>query len=253
MTRDYGPDETWPTHKKAYWRAPLEQARAAGWTLHYVDAPHTFGTAACPAGEHTFKIDGTATGAAFFAAEASKIVTRKCRHGAGTQAGKVRERVERGAELLERAEQLLDMAESKLSHIEVYQASWSIVGSLEAESDQLQMQIDTAELTLAEADCIADGAALHRDELTALEAELAVVEAQLESELTTADSLDEPPAADVVEESLEAARQQVGEAEDVAVALRRREGLAKPLAQRARRARARIDDLRARLAVVQER
>jgi hypothetical protein len=58
----YGPDETWPTHQKPYWNKILAVACQAGWTLNYIDAPHRFGVASCPAGEHTFSVDKTASG-----------------------------------------------------------------------------------------------------------------------------------------------------------------------------------------------
>jgi hypothetical protein len=260
VNRDFGPDETWPTHSKAHWRMPLQQARRAGWTLHFINAPHTWGVVECPATDtadkHTFKVDSTATGSAFFATEASKLVTRRCRHGSATGAGKVQDRVARCEGLLARAEDLLGIAERKLETIEAHQATWGTVFDLDAQSEQLRLQIETAEATLGEALANASNGddSLGSEEVAVLEAELVAVETQLEHELVVAAALGDPPAADSVEESLVGATADVGEAEKVAGALSKgRPSLAQPLAGRAALARARIRELRARLITFEER
>lgn len=257
MTTIYGSEDTWPVHKKAYWRAPLELAQAAGWTLTYLDAPHTFGHVACPTGQHRFKVDSTANGASFFAAEASKTIERKCRHGVATGAGKVQERVQNGRALLDRVDEILDSTESDLAVAEAYQGAWAIVEDLEALSDQLRLRLATATATLTyalrgsdEPDAAEPG---DEDALVSLADELTRVETDLDAELALADSLGHKPDTDPIANALTEASDTLGNAEQVADALRRRPALAAGLHERAGKARARISHLEGRLVTVQER
>jgi hypothetical protein len=92
----YEPGDRWPSHEKGYWRQTLVEARRAGWTLTYIGAPHRFGMVSCPAGEHTFMVGKTGTGAETKAKEASRRI-RRCEH---PPAGSVREQWDKSGELV---------------------------------------------------------------------------------------------------------------------------------------------------------
>ena len=66
MSTHYGPGDSWPRHQKQWWNEALAEAHAAGWTLNYIDAPHTFGVVSCPSEDddtrHSFMVDKTARG-----------------------------------------------------------------------------------------------------------------------------------------------------------------------------------------------
>lgn len=238
-----GPDKTWPTHKKPHWRAPLNQAWAAGWTLEHIDAPHTFGFIRCPAGQHVFKIDGTARGSEHFATEASKTITGKCRHGTAVGGGKVHQRKEAVDQLFDTVDDLLGAAERTIDALEAVEASWEIVADLEGRAAQLQLQLDTASLTV-------DDALRSTHEA---EEELLEVEAQLDQELGAVAGMDPSPPAEI-QASLAEAECVVDRAEDVGAELRRgRAALADQIRKRAAAARDRISILRERLRAAQER
>ncbi len=118
-----------------------------------------------------------------------------------------------------------------------------IVAELEGWAAQLQLQLDTASLTVDDALRSTHGA----------EEELLEVEAQLDQELGAAVGLDPPPPAEI-QASLAEAEGVVDRAEDVGAELRRgRAALADQISKRAAAARDRISILRERLRAVQER
>lgn len=143
----YRSGESWPTTSlPAHWVKPMEQAQAAGWTLYFYDAPHTFAVLGCPADEnaadrHTFKIDHTAKGSAFFASEATKKV-KKCAHGTPQTGSKVKQRVAHCEDLLQVAETLIESVGRDLEQAQVADR-----GLLELVDERLQ----TAALNLDEA------------------------------------------------------------------------------------------------------
>ncbi|WP_182113130.1 hypothetical protein [Actinotalea sp. JY-7876] len=130
MVTAYGTEQRWPSHQKAYWREPLERARAAGWSLHYIDAPHLWGVVTCPGPEgeqHSFQVDCTASGAEFFAIEARKRVDR-CKHGVldgpplkGHHYDKALSKLERAQELLAEAEDMLNRGETRRSALDSFE------------------------------------------------------------------------------------------------------------------------------------
>jgi hypothetical protein len=244
MADVYGADDTWPDIGKAHWRKPLEQARAAGWTLTHIGAPHRLATAHCPAGEHSFMVDSTADGSSFWAAEASKKITQRCRHGRVSGAGKVASRKERSAALLARVDDLLDLVERGVQDLEAVEGAWALVAELEGRVQQLMMQLDTASLTLAEALGV---------DVEGLAEDLEAAEERLDVELAAAVDLEDPPAVVALEGSLAEADVAVGEVEAVARALRNRPSLAADLVQQSSRDRERLGDLRRRLGAAQER
>lgn len=210
--REFGPDDTWPSHQKAYWRTALRQARTAGWTLRHLGSPHWFGVVLCPAGEHTFGVDSTARGAETIAAEVPKQL-RACTHSvAGPDGSKVAQRRAESERLLRRAEELVDMAAVHLDRAEQKK-------TVRAELDRLELLLNSAQLTVDESLLLAQDVALDR-----------------------AVELDDSPGPEMVAGSLD-------EAEDTAaaaIAVRiRRSTIAAPLLGRASRIRQRIAGLRA--------
>ncbi|MGX7678282.1 hypothetical protein ACSMXN_05235 [Jatrophihabitans sp. DSM 45814] len=212
----FGADEAWPTESlPSHFRKPMQQAQAAGWSLHYQGADHWYGTLVCPAGEsdphvHTFKIDKTARGSGFFAAEASKKVTRNCRHGESGDGSKVKDRDAECAQLLDAAERLLDKVETGLDQAEAHQAAGRTL-------DQIEAQLDAADAT---------------------------VEQALSDVYETQDA----PSPDDLSDELDAAEASAVEANCTALRLSRgRPRLAKPHQERARLCRERVAALRSRL------
>jgi hypothetical protein len=214
----YGPDETWPSHDKKHWHEPLAAARAAGWTLTYLDAPHCFGVVRCPAGEHSFSVDKTARNSETMAKEALKKISR-CGHPAG------RVRIER-----DEAQHLLDMAAQITADV--------IAGLVAAEAkldaqevlDRLELQLETAALNVAEV--------------------LAVQEAALEEAIAFDDAPDPPVLRGKLNEATEAVTEGEYRAKLIGGG---HPGVAKSLLAQATTLRTRIDELRSRVAALQER
>jgi hypothetical protein len=226
--RIYRPGEPWPTKKlPSHFRKAVEQAQAAGWSLHHHGADHWWGTLVCPAGEddlhvHTFKVDATARGSTFWAQEASKTVTTKCRHGTVVPGSKVRSRRAECERLLDRAEQLLDKVSDGLDQAERYQAAVAVL-------DQLDLQLEAAEATVREA----------------LAEELAQAEA---AALQAVYDTSQVPRVAELAADLGAAESAVGESNSVAAQLgRNRENLARPLVERGSACLERSERLRTRL------
>lgn len=224
----YGPDEAWPTKKlPSHFRKPMEQAQAAGWSLHHHGADHWFGTLVCPAGEgdphvHTFKVDATARGSEFHAVEASKTVTKKCQHGTLASGSRVKDRQAECERLLGRAERLMGRVVDGLDQIERYHDAVELLG-------QLDMQLEAAEATVQEA--------LAADQ-----------EYEEEDALQAAYDAERAPPVGELDRDLTAAEDAVAESNNVAAKLKlSRETLARPLLQRGAVCLGRISELRARL------
>jgi hypothetical protein len=219
----YAPTETWPEHQKAYWNEALAEARRAGWSLTYIDAPHKFGVVSCPQREHTFLVDKTANGGETKSKEARKRI-RACRHGSVLGGSKVQARQDECKHLLDSADQLICDAEDRLARAETRQDAW-------ADLELLEIQLQTAELTVKEA--------LSAEEEAAWEAVL------------DADDAPDPPE---IAAALDDAAAVVAQGEEVANVLGRgRPGLARPLLRRASKAKSRIVELRDRLRLLEER
>jgi hypothetical protein len=221
VSAHYGPDESWPRHQKSWWNEALEEARAAGWTLNYIDAPHKFGVVFCPSEDdgarHSFMVDKTARGGETKSKEARKLV-RGCRHGSMLPGSKVRARQEECERLLQEAERLISVADTGLTLAEAQAAAW-------ADLERLETQLETAAANLA-----------------------AILREQQEEALQAIDDADEPPEPDAIAAALDDAASAVTESESAATALRvRKPKLAEPLLGRAEAARVRISDLRGRL------
>jgi len=221
VSAQYGPDETWPRHQKAFWNEALNEARSAGWTLKYVDAPHRFGIVSCPGGEdgtrHTFLVDKTAVGGETKSREARKAV-RNCQHAATASGSKVRTRQAECRRLLAEAERLIDLADTRLTLAEAKQAAW-------AELERIETQLETAAANLAE-----------------------ILRGEQDQAWQAAMDADDAPAPDAIAENLDDAMTVVVDSEKVATALKvRRPRLARPFLDRAHAARSRIEELRARL------
>lgn len=221
MSVQYGPDETWPRHQRPFWNEALDEARSAGWTLKYVDAPHKFGVVSCPGGEdgarHTFMVDKTATGGETKSREARKTV-RNCQHGATASGSKVHARQAECQRLLDEAERLIDLADTRLTLAEAKQAAW-------AELERIETQLETAAANLAE-----------------------ILWEEQEQAWQAAMDFDDAPAPDAIAENLDDAIAAVAGSEKVATALKvRRPRLAQPFLDRAHAAKTRIDELTARL------
>jgi hypothetical protein len=217
MKPRYGPDETWPKHQKPYWSKVLGEAKTAGWTLKYDDAPHKFGDVFCPGGQDgascSFMVDKTARGGE---AKSREALIRNCRHGSVVQGSKVLLRHEECRRLLDHADRLiadaakgLDAAESRLAAL--------------ADLDRLQILLETAEANLIE-----------------------ILQDNLDEALQGVYATDEAPAPDEVSDALDEAAEAVDRGESVALKVRRPH-LAKPLLTRVQTAQTRIFELRARL------
>lgn len=237
----YGPDEVWPEHDKPFWQTALKKARASGWNLEYLGAPHTYGFVKCPAGEHTAKADCTAKAGESYAKDLEKAV-RDCRHGTSAEAGsKVAERLESAETLLATAERLVARAENDLVLAEA-----RIVAFLHL--DRLALLLDTAAANLDAAAALADDAADGgRPEPGVRES----LEAEQEEALERAVALEAAPSPTDVATSLDRARDAADEAADVVTRIRR-PGLAKPLQARTERVQIQIDRLRERLDRLEE-
>lgn len=239
---DLGPEDAWPEHGKPWWRTALKKAREAGWSLHYIGAPHLYGQIRCPAGEHTATVDCTARGGETYAVAAETDV-RECRHGTGGGPGsRVEERREAAAELLATAERLIDAARDGLDRIEANLDAFE-------ELARLALLLDTAAATVAH---VSDGDPVGASEPEEAEGIPDALAALQEAALERAIALDDAPEPDEVDEWLEEAAQKTATAADV-VAKIRRQGLAKPLRDRADAARSEISILQVRLNRLRER
>lgn len=215
---EYGPDDTWPAHDKKHWSEPLAAARAARWTLTYINAPHRFGVVRCPARQHSFDIDKTARGSETKAKEAMKKIAW-CTH----PAGQVGLQQDRSLNLLDTAELLTAEVAEGLAAAEAKQDAQDALVRLE-------IQLDTAESSVL---------ALLAEQDRALEEAIAV------------DDAPDPP---VLAGKLTEAAAAVGTSESLAKSVRNEHpGVARPLLYRATTLRARIDQLRGRLSALQER
>jgi hypothetical protein len=199
----------------------LSAARAAGWTLRYIDAPHRFGDVFCPGGEDgvrcSFMVDKTAKGGETKSREALKLI-RGCGHGSVIQGSKARTRQEECLRLLDHADRLIDIAATGLAAAEAQQAAW-------AELERIQTQLESAEANLAEV--------LREEEDTALQA--------------VYDTDDAPTPSDIAD-TLDDALIVVANGESAATALKvRKPRLAKPFLDRVQQARTRVAELRVRL------
>jgi hypothetical protein len=224
MSTHYGPADSWPRHQKPWWSEALAEAHAAGWTLNYIDAPHTFGVVSCPSEDddtrHSFMIDKTARGGETKSKEARKLV-RACQHASTVMGSKVRLRQEECERLLDEAERLISIADTGLTTAEARAAAW-------ADLERIETQLETAEANLAE-----------------------ILRGELEEALRAADDADDAPEPDAIAATLDDAATAVTRIESVATALKvRKPKLAQPLLNRAQAARVRIADLRDRLAAL---
>lgn len=221
MSTRYGSDETWPRHQKSWWSEALADARAAGWTLHYIDAPHRFGIVSCPCSDendrHQFAVDKTARGGETISKEARKLI-RSCRHGLLASGAKVQARQDECGRLLDEAERLIALADGELTLAEAREAAF-------AELERLEVQLETAAANVAEA--------LREEQEGAWRAALDAAES---------------PDPDSIAAVLDDATTAVAGTETVATALKiRKPKLAKPFLDRAQAAHARIDELWDRL------
>jgi hypothetical protein len=218
--RKYGPDETWPSHEKKHWHEPLAEARLAGWTLTYVNAPHRFGIVSCPAGEHTFDVDKTAKGAETRAKESRKKI-RRCGH---PPIGPVKDQQDKSENLLDVSDHIATEVEQGLSDAEAKQNAQEVLGRLEVQ--------------LATATCNVDE----------------VLSAEQDAALQAAVDADDAPDPPVLEAKLDDANAALTDGESTARSLGRgHPGVARPLLERARNLHERIDVLRSRLTALQER
>jgi hypothetical protein len=215
----YGPDDMWPSHEKGYWRQTLVEARRAGWTLTYIGAPHRYGTVSCPAGEHTFMVGMTGTGAETKAKEASRRI-RRCGH---PPEGPVREQWEKSSEQLDVAERLTADAECGLAMAEAKQNAQEVLERLEA-------QLDTAASTVEE-----------------------VLLGEQEQALKAAIEVDDAPDPPALLEKLNEAADAVARGESAAKSVKgERPVVVEPLLAKAKSLRDRIGKSRSRLAALQE-
>ena len=215
----YGPGETWPQHQKSYWNDALAEARAAGWTLTYLNAPHRFGIVSCPGGDdgnvHSFEVDKTARGGEWFSKLARKDI-RTCQHGSTTVGSKFSGRQDKCSRLLDEAERLVSEAEPGLRLAELRAAAW-------ADLDRLEIQLATAAANVAE-----------------------VLLAEEEAWRTIMDT-DDAPAPHAISATLDNAMAAVLRGESVALKVRKPR-LAESLLERAHEIRDHIAQLRERLA-----
>jgi hypothetical protein len=224
MSKQYGPSDTWPRHQKPYWNEVLHEARAAHWTLNYIDAPHRFGVVFCPGGsdgnQHSFKVDKTARGGETKSRQARKLI-RICQHGPTTMGSMVQARKEECERLLGEAERLISVADAGLSLAEAQAAAW-------ADLERIQTQLETAAANVAE-----------------------ILRHEQEEAWQAAFDADDAPAPGSISATLDDAMTAVTDSESVAARLEvSRPHLAKPLIGRAREARAHIAELRRRLATL---
>jgi hypothetical protein len=170
MAKLYGSDDTWPRHPKPWFRAALEEARTAGWSLYEFSA-HTWGRVICPAGQSSgcvLIVYSTGRGGESVARELSSLV-RRCPHGDGAmigaltvarrQADKADRLVTAAVELWQndrrrdRALEVLDLAaESAEEADELFRQAIYIDADARAAAEDLVDQLTEAGLaTLAEA------------------------------------------------------------------------------------------------------
>jgi hypothetical protein len=217
--REYGPDDTWPSHEKKHWHEPLATARQAGWTLVYINAPHRFGVVYCSAREHSFTVDKTARGSETKAKEALKKVAW-CTHPAGL----VRAQRDESQRLLDTAAWLTTEVEEGLAAAEAKQEAQEVL-------DRLEIQLDTAASNVEE-----------------------VLLAEQEAALEAAIAVDDAPDPPVLAGRLNEATAAVDSSESLTKSVRTvHPGIARPLLEKATTLRARIAELRRRLEVLQER
>lgn len=245
MTDKLGPGDTWPSPKKPYWRKPMDQARDAGWSFDRVDAPHTLGWAWCPAHEHSFKVDSTASGAEFHAVEASKEVTQRCRHGSNLPGGKVKQRQRQAQEHLATIDRLLDGCERDIAALEQAGAAWERALALEIQRDAILLRLETASLTV---EAVLAGVSAEDDD-----GDVAVVEEEMAAELGLVAELEPLPAVGALRESLAEAEEQLGSVDELARQLKRRSRVAEDVGRDASLRRQRVESLRTRLDDVERR
>lgn len=246
MTGMLGPDDTWPSPKKAHWRKPMDQAREAGWSFDHVDADHTLGWAWCPSREHSFMVDSTAVGAEFFAVEASKEVTQRCRHGRTVPGSKVKLRQSQAQTLLGTIDQLLEAAEGDIAALEQAGAAWERALILETRRDAILLRLDTARSTVEA--LLADSG----DEDEA-EVEVAALEEEIAVELAHVDGLEPLPDTAVLRGALAEAKAHTASVDELARQLRRRPHLAEQIRADVEQRRRRLEELGTRLADAERR
>lgn len=216
MVARYGPDNTWPRHQKPYWKRVMAEARLAGWTLEYLDAPHAFGTVSCPSGEHTFMVDKTARGGESASVLARKLV-RRCTHRPAADAA-TRARQEECARLLDEAGQLIASADTGLAMAETHQDAWD-------DLERLEIQLRTASETTAK-----------------------VLRTELHAAWSSAIASDEAPSVSEIASTLDDATSAMARGKSEAASLKLTE-----LVSRARGYLRQVDMLRRRLAALRER
>ncbi|MCW2608436.1 MAG: hypothetical protein JWO60_3129 [Frankiales bacterium] len=256
MSSLYQPSDTWPEHDKPHWRKPMQQAQAAGWRLEYIGAPHTFGHVICPAGEHKFKIDKTASGSTFWAKEASKIITRNCRHGLIGVAGKVKARQDEASAALLMLTTILDSVEHDIAILEEISEGWERAAQLERRRDALLLRLETAELTLAglgsDADS-GDDADISDSLIDETLAEVTAVDDELDAELGGLNDLEPGPDAAALRAQLDDVDAINENVEKIVGKLTKRPVLAADLRANLAAARARHKGLATRLGVLERR
>jgi hypothetical protein len=216
----YGPSDTWPEHDDKNWKPSLAEARRAGWTLTYLNAPHRFGVVSCPAEEHTFAVGKTPKGSETMAKEAGKRVSR-CEH---PPSGPVQARRDQSRELLDVAEQLTREVAQGLDGVEDRLDAYRVLDRLEIQLESAASNVD--EVLLAEQD--------------------AALETAIEADEAAPDPL-------ALDEKLYAASASATQSESVAKSIKScHPGVAKPLLERANKLHDLIGTLRSRLTILQE-
>ena len=220
MASTYGPADTWPKHQFPFWNKALSETQSAGWSLRYVDAPHTFGYAYCPGADGvscSFMIDKTARGGETFSVEARKLI-RNCKHGSAGPGSKALARQQECQRLLDQADRLIGSVAGGLDAAEARQAA-------QVELDRLQLQIEAVEANLDD-----------------------ILQRDVDEALRTVYETDGAPTPDEISGTLAEAVAAVDSGETVATKLKRgRPHLAEPFLHRLLAARTRIAALRARL------
>jgi hypothetical protein len=205
-------------HQKAFWNQALSEAREAGWTLAYINAPHRFGIVSCPKGQHTFDVDQTARGGETKSIQAIKKI-RWCEHSPGAE-----ERRQECLRLLEVADQLIVVVEEGLSRAEAKQPA-------QEDLARLELQLRTAGANVDE-----------------------VLLAEQDAALQAAVEVDDAPKPEALSAELDNAAAGVERGVSVAKKLKpSAPKLAKSLVERAAAASTRIGKLRSRLTALQER
>lgn len=227
--RLYGPDEPWPSSGfPSHFRDVMNEAKAAGWSLKHIDAPHRFGVMICPAGEghpqvHTFEIDRTAVGSETKAIEARKKVRGKCPHSRVVSESKVASRKAECERLLSTAEALIGGVEQDLPLAEQHQEAVRVFESLD-------LRLRTAAVTVDEALSESD------------------VSEQVDEALVSVYTTEGAPAGEDLAGVLDDADSSVEKATGVATRLSKNSrGVARPYLARATAAKTRIAGLRDRL------